>query len=148
MQLQVAKIFDFNGLIIEVLKKAPENKSVDRKPVIVESSTQNEASRSSGNSEKHFVCEICRNFIAKDEEVVLKACKNTFCRVCLISAIIGIEGDVIKCPTKFSDCDCEIGNEEIKALIGEDNFEIFIINRLDKKLNSLVVRDEEDYQSM
>jgi hypothetical protein len=57
--------------------------------------------------------------------------------------MIESKSDEMCCPSILSNCNNEITGEDIKAVIGEDNYYIFMINKLQLKLNSLEMKDEK-----
>ena len=109
--------FNFDGLLVELIDSS--SKSDDKKSEII--------------------CSICLH--TTEDAVILKACYDTFCRPCLVKTIIESESDVIKCPTKYSKCDKELELNEVREILGEENFGILMAQKLEAKLDSLSFQD-------
>lgn len=74
-----------------------------------------------------FNCVLCKKLVKKGQGVVLKECVHSFCRPCLIGVIDRVPSGKIRvdCPNVPEICESFISMEEIRALIGDDNFEEF-----------------------
>lgn len=97
---------------------------------------------------KHFICGLCLNFIETDKEVILEKCRDIFCRLCLIQELIQCDGDVMRCPSKFTDCDKKILQDEMKSILGDKNYEIFMVHKLQMRFKRLVEKDKKEYEKM
>lgn len=121
---EMIRKFNFNGFIIEVISRK------------VSSGNKTEADKNKK------ICAICLNLISKHDVVVLQSCQDTFCRRCIVQAIIDSEEEILKCPSKFTNCDNKVASEEIEEILGDENFKLFRLNRLEQRLDSLVVQTE------
>lgn len=77
-------------------------------------------------------CGICKRAIDIGRGVILKGCLHTFCRRCLTSAIENNDTAVMKCPSKLVQCESEVRDEEIKALLTPEAYDKFTIEMLYK----------------
>lgn len=175
---KVTQIFDFDGLLIEVINRTtPNHEDCEKKiasqtifePVSIEKCFEKcETQKSSPMSTSQSfvqpqpvailnICALCLNYIDRDEQVILQNCQCCFCRACLMTAIIDNASDVIVCPSKFgksdkiipdNNCDEEISDNELSMILGEEYFYNVLIRRLDQKFKSLVEKDETEFQSM
>lgn len=157
---RVVKTFNFDGLIIEIIEKIDAINRESESEEIEDSNSRNsdietyhqEKSPSEETddafSPSTFICLICLEIIENDDAVILENCQDIFCTLCIAKAIIQNKNDAMLCPSKFSDCDKEISNDEIKAILGDKNYEIYVINKLQRKLESLMEKDETDYDSL
>lgn len=154
VSFKVLKTFNYDGLIIEIIVKGSEIfhgycKTINDDVSAVESTMNHHQSYQPAFEETPAViCELCFNDIKSGDEVILESCQDIFCRVCLALAIIDNESDVMRCPSKLEHCDKEILDAEIRNILYADNYEIYMINKLDKKLDSLTMKDENEFQSM
>lgn len=112
--------FDFNGFVIEIISRRDR---VANKP-------------QAGQS----ICSICLNVI--NDDVVILKCQDSFCRRCIVQAIIDNEEDPMTCPSKYAKCDDEIAMQVIEEILGEENFKLYRINKLERRLDSLVALTE------
>jgi hypothetical protein len=137
---KVKKTLNFDGLEIEIIDKS--SPSQENKPLSSVKSIQKPLvpPKSSLKVEKELqICSICLNFIEPTKEVVLK-CQDVFCMICLVAAIINNENDVVTCPSRMFHCNKAISDSEIEEIIGEENFRVFTINRLQRRLDKLEMR--------
>lgn len=151
----VIKVLNFDGLTIEIIQKISEKSSGDdcaktQQCVYsnrVEINRLNKLVRLEEKSAPpSIICSICLNNIQPGNELIL-ACQDAFCRVCLIATFINDKNNVIYCPSK-TNCHKAISDDEIKSVVGAETFEQILVERLEKKLNSLFKKDVDDYTSM
>lgn len=117
--------FDFNGFIIEVISRK-----------VLAAGNETEADKNKQ------ICAICLNLINPHDIIVLRSCQDTFCRRCIVQALIDNEKEPMTCPAKYANCAEEITAEEVEEILGDENFKLFTLNKLDRKLDSLVVQNE------
>lgn len=127
---QVVKRFNFDGLEIEIIKKDSSKMQSE-----VEKIQTGENFEAIKNESPIFVCSKCLNKIQNSKKVLLK-CQDIFCSTCFIAAINDDKDETIKCPSVLN-CDFKISNEEILSIIGEENYEDFMLDRLEKRLDKL-----------
>lgn len=160
---KVKKPNDTDGLFIKVPDEKPANMLVNGnhretniisdknhqpkdKPIPKQARSRSRSREK--NHTKHFICGICLNFIETDKEVILEKCRDIFCRICLIQEMIQSESDVIRCPSKFANCDNKILEDEMRCILGDSNFEVFTVHRLQMRFERLVEKDKKDYEKM
>lgn len=155
-RFKLIKIYNFDGLIIEVRERRRENVSENRAEpegceVInfeetYEKNSSEMTSWESRTNSNDFVCSICLN--VTDDKVILNDCQDIFCRLCIVKEIIGNENDAIFCPSTFAKCDTEITMDEIKNILGTENFDCWMISRLEAKLNLIASKYEAPIDSL
>lgn len=168
---EATKSYDFDGLVIEVFDKnqgkmiencnknavsSNNSKCKDKQEAKPLPKQARPRSRSLTRSDKkllqphtkHFICGLCLNFIETDKEVILEKCRDIFCRLCLIQELIQCDGDVMRCPSKFTDCDKKILQDEVKSILGDKNYEIFMVHKLQMRFKRLVEKDKKEYEKM
>jgi hypothetical protein len=133
-EVKSSKSYNFNGLIVEVVENKSEKVS--------------QSCKKREQVQNKLICAICLNFIAADNEMILK-CQDTFCRLCLVKAVIGSEDDdVMKCPTRFTKCGTEIDKTDVRIILGEENFHVYSIHKLQSRFDQLFKKDSNDYERM
>lgn len=71
-------------------------------------------------------CAICKRPMNTGQGVVLKDCLHTFCRRCLVHAISDNQNKVMLCPSQLVQCQGEVRDEEIRALLNPEAYEKYI----------------------
>lgn len=162
---KVIKTYNFDGLIIEVIVKVDCELEATQTPhnVVEDDESQSETSEtdkkeslleeicdqtSAQEPPQNMICSMCLKIIETDDEIVLENCQDIFCRLCIASSIIQNTNDAMICPSKYSNCDKEISNDEIRIVLGDKNYDLYVLHKLHRKLESLVVKDETDYMSL
>lgn len=161
---KVIKTYNFDGLIIEeVVKVNCQVEAMEASRNVVEDFDESESETDTNKEFLHeeicdqssaqeppqnMICSMCLKLIETDDEIILENCQDIFCRLCIASAIIQNTNDAMICPSKYSNCDKEISNDEIRIVLGDKNYELFVLHKLHRKLESLVVKDETDYMSL
>lgn len=112
----VIRTFDFNGFVVEVISR------------------RGRVANQLKNKEN---CAICSNVIDPHDVVVLP-CQDAFCRRCIAQAFIDNDEETMTCPSKHTKCDNEIATTEIEGILGEENFKLFRLDRLERRLESLM----------
>ena len=131
---QVVKRLNFDGLEIEIIKK--DSLKIQSEVEKFQIGEKFEAIR---NDSQIVLCSLCLNKI-QNSKVLLK-CQDIFCSTCFIAAIIDNTDDIITCP--LLNCDYKISNEEILSIIGEENYEEFMLDRLENKLDKMRLEEDE-----
>lgn len=76
---------------------------------------------------EEIVCSLCGNFCVKFSSVLLRNCFHSFCRPCLVNTInIKSELGAVKCPLQIENCDTFLEDAEIRALLGEECYAIYV----------------------
>ncbi|XP_058452216.1 ranBP-type and C3HC4-type zinc finger-containing protein 1-like [Malaya genurostris] len=85
-----------------------------------------------------FECPICFELFKAYEGVILRECFHKFCKQCLQNSIVFSEDVEVRCPFQENGNACEnvIEHREIKSLLDERNYDIFL-NRSLKQAESL-----------
>lgn len=83
-----------------------------------------------------FICSICEVFIEERKGVQLKNCKHEFCKTCLIDAIEHSNMVEIICPMMLVNCNAEIQDDEIKALLSPASYERRIVKSYQREIQS------------
>ena len=136
---QLLKSFNFDGLEIEIIKKNNSKVQSSKKIQIGENLKVDRAEPiQTANDSSFFICCICLNHVANSKKVLLK-CQEIFCSTCFVAAIIKNKDDIITCPS-IHGCDTIISKEEILSIIGEENYEDFMLDKLEKKLDEMNLR--------
>lgn len=86
-------------------------------------------------------CGVCKRPINAERGIVLKDCRHTFCRRCLIHAIENKGRPVVRCPSKSFPCIGEVHDDEAKALLTPEAYEKYA---LDKQIKKGMVEEIED----
>lgn len=75
-----------------------------------------------------FDCPICFTYTDIGAGITLKNCHHNFCNECLVHTILHSDTAIVKCPfaNDSYSCDCVVEDSEIKFLLTEDQFEIFL----------------------
>ncbi|XP_058822150.1 ranBP-type and C3HC4-type zinc finger-containing protein 1-like [Topomyia yanbarensis] len=85
------------------------------------------------NPEK-FDCPICFDSFEAYEGIILRECFHSFCRACLSNSIKFAEDVVVRCPFPVNDgtCDQIIEDREVKCLLNDDDYKIYLGRSLKK----------------
>lgn len=75
---------------------------------------------------EEFVCSICEMFVIEEQGVVLKSCRHSFCRDCLLDTINISKTPQVPCPMKIEACGKEIRDEEVQALLSPEDYQKFL----------------------
>lgn len=126
------RTFNFNGFVVEVISRRPRVGSQEVSAQLV--FHKNEEN-----------CAICLNVI---EDAVMLSCQDAFCRRCIAQALIDNDGETMTCPSKYTKCDNKIATTDIEGILGEENFKLFRINKLERRLESLAARTESKKQAV
>lgn len=77
-------------------------------------------------------CSVCKRPVDVGRGIVIKGCLHTFCRRCLVHAIENNDTSIMICPSKLVNCESEIGDEEIKALLTPEAYDKYVTEMLCK----------------
>lgn len=120
------RTFDFNGFVVEVISRRARVGNQKFSP-------QKKFPKNKEN------CAICLNVI---KDAVVLPCQDAFCRRCIAQALIDNDEETMTCPSKHTKCDNEIATTDIEGILGEENFKLYRINKLERRLDSLLARTE------
>lgn len=83
-------------------------------------------------------CLVCLKVLHGPNATIIESCKHSFCSKCLLKGIIEFQDDEFTCPNKLQVCQQKMSKEEIQQFMGPENYHLYLISRVDKKVNALI----------
>lgn len=85
-----------------------------------------------------FDCSICMSDCTVGEGIMLRECLHVFCKDCLMHLVVHSSECIVKCPfvnDKLSGCDGFVQEREIRGILSEDQYQLYIQRMLVLSMN-------------
>lgn len=138
---RVIKKYDFDGLQVEQIEKKGIDNSGNHEKILKPFHT--ETSNLLLPTVQCPVCAISLKFIKCSSEKVLK-CQNVSFKTHLITSMLNKM--TIRLPLQLSERDKEITDKAIKDTVGENSFQLLMINKLEMRLDFLMLEQSKLFE--